>query len=79
MGEVVELDCVTRLPVPSEKLLQKALDRGVTNVVIIGYDPSGEFWFASADADGGDVLWLLEQAKRKLFEAADTYEAPNAG
>lgn len=68
MGEVVELGVVTSLPMPSEKLLRKALEGGVTNVVIIGYDPEGEFWFASSDADGGDVLWLLELAKRKLLD-----------
>ena len=71
-AEIVELGCLTRLPVPSEKLLRRALEGGVTNVVIIGYDPAGEFWFASSDADGGDVLWLLELAKRRLFAAADS-------
>ncbi len=68
MGEVVELPVVTTLPIPSQRLLRKAIDGGVTNVVIIGYDPEGEFWFASSDADGGDILWLLELAKKKLLE-----------
>jgi hypothetical protein len=71
MGEVVELGVVTSLPVPSEKLLRKAIEGGVTNVVIIGYDPEGAFWFASSDADGGDVLWLLEMAKRKLLDIGE--------
>ena len=76
MGEVVELDCVTRLPMPSDTLLKKALAAGVTNVVIIGYDENGEFWFASSDADGGAVLWLLEQAKRELFETVVSPKRP---
>lgn len=71
MGEVVELGVVTSLPVPSEKLLQKAIEGGVTNVVIIGYDPEGQFWFASSDADGGDVIWLLEMAKKKILEIGE--------
>lgn len=68
---VVDLDVVTSLPLPSEKLLTKALENGVTNVVIIGYDPDGDFYFASSDADGGDVLWLLEIAKKRLLETAE--------
>lgn len=68
---VVDLNVVTSLPVPSEKLLAKALENGVTNVVILGYDPAGDFYFASSDADGGDVLWLLEIAKKRLLETAE--------
>lgn len=71
MGEVVELDVQTSLPIPSEKLLQKAIDNGVTNVVIIGYDPDGKFYIASSDASCGDVLWLLEVAKKRLLAEAE--------
>lgn len=69
MGEVVELDVQTTLAVPSERLLQKAIDGAVTNVVIIGYDPEGELWFASSDADCRAVLWLMERAKKLLLDA----------
>jgi hypothetical protein len=68
---VVDLDVITSLPMPSEKLLTKALENGVTNVVILGYDPDGDFYFASSDADGGDVLWLLDIAKKRLLETAE--------
>jgi hypothetical protein len=68
---VVDLDVITSLPMPSDKLLTKALENGVTNVVILGYDPDGDFYFASSDADGGDVLWLLEIAKKRLLETAE--------
>lgn len=71
MGDIVELDVMTHGDIPSEKLLQKAIEGGVTNVVIIGYDPGGKLWFASSDSSCGDVLWLLEAAKRTLFENAD--------
>lgn len=77
MGEVVELGVITSIPVPSEKILQKALDRNVTDVVVIGYDSEGGFYFASSDPDGGNVLWLLELAKRKLFKGADEMGGPD--
>lgn len=71
MGEVAELDVMTKGDVPSEKVLQKAIDGGVTNVVIIGYDPDGKLWFSSSDADCREVLWLLERGKQTLFAAYD--------
>lgn len=80
MGEVVDLSVVTRLPIPPEKILKKALEKDLTSCVVIGYDADGGFWFASSDADGGGVLWLLELAKQKLFESAENYvEKPHAG
>jgi hypothetical protein len=70
MGEVVELDVVTRLDIPAERVLRQATEDNLESAVVIGYR-DGEFYFASSLADGGDVLWLLELAKRKLFETAD--------
>ncbi len=77
MGDVVELNVVTSIPVPPDKILQKALDLGITDVVVIGYDLEGGFYFASSDPDGGNVLWLLELAKRKLFACADEMGEPD--
>lgn len=69
MGDVVELGCITALPLSDEKVLQKAIDHGVEDVVILGYHPNGSFYFSSAQPDGGDVLWLLEMAKKRLLDA----------
>lgn len=70
MGEVVELNAPTLLDIPSERILNKALEQGITDVIVIGYDKDGDFYFASCQADGGSVLWLLEMAKRKLIDVA---------
>ena len=67
MGEVVELGCVTRLDLPADKVLEKAIGT-MDSVVLIGYDKEGDEYFASSLADGGDVLWLLERCKQKLLE-----------
>ncbi len=67
MGEVIELGCITRLDLPADKVLEKAIGQ-LDSVVIMGYDKEGEEVFASSIADGRAVLWLLEQCKLKLLK-----------
>jgi len=67
MGDVIELGCITRLDLPPDKVLEKAIGQ-LDSVVIMGYDKEGEEVFASSIADGGQVLWLLEQCKLKLLK-----------
>jgi hypothetical protein len=69
MNNVVILPVVTRLDLPAQRTLDAACDANLETAVVIGWDADGDFYFASNKADGGDVLWLLELAKRKLFEA----------
>ncbi len=76
MGEVVELPVDTCLPLPSDRLLQAAIDGEVRDVVIVGYAMDGSLWFSSADPDVGHVLWLLELAKRDLLNRYGDQPAP---
>jgi len=69
MDNIIELPVITRLNLPPERVLKNALKEGMEDVVVIGYDSEGEFYFASSKADGGDVMWLLELAKKHLLEA----------
>lgn len=57
---------IDRDPMTVIGLSRERFSRGV---VMIGYDADGDFVFDSSFADGGDVLWLLEVAKKKLLEA----------
>lgn len=68
MGEVVELDVETSLPIPSERLLRAAIAADVRDVVILGYDAAGNLYFASSDPDIAQVNWLLDLAKQRLLE-----------
>lgn len=43
----------------------------LSEVVILGWGKNGELFFSSNVADGGSVLWLLENAKRLLLEHGD--------
>ena len=70
MSNVEDLDVVTRLDIPSDKILKKAIGN-VNDVIIIGWNEEGELYFASSKANGGDVLWLLELAKKRLLEACE--------
>lgn len=65
---VVELDCITRLDIPADRVLKMAIKHGLESAVIVGFDKDGEFYFASSKADGGDVLWFFEMAKKRLME-----------
>ena len=70
-GELVILPLVTRLPIPADRVLPSALTENMTEVVLIGYDKDGKFYFAASEPDGPSVLWLLEQAKRSLLNAGE--------
>lgn len=68
---VIVLPVVTTLDVPADRILQAALDKGLTAAVILGYDAENNEYFASSLADGGDVLWLLERLKKELLEVPE--------
>ena len=65
---VVYLDLVTKLDIPIGRIIEGAVTHKVASVVVLGYDEDGDFYFASSIADGPEVLWLLELAKKKLLE-----------
>jgi len=59
---------VTTLDFPAELMLKKAMDADLESVVILGYRKDGEGFYASSIADGGTVLWLLENCKKALLD-----------
>ncbi len=67
MGDVIDFNGITRLDMPPDRVLEKAIGQ-LDGVVIMGYDKEGEEVFFSSIADGGEVLWLLEQCKLKLLK-----------
>lgn len=67
MSNVIDINCITRLDMPPDRVLEKAMGQ-LDGVVIMGYDKEGEEVFSSSIADGGHVLWLLEQCKLKLLK-----------
>lgn len=68
---IVLFNGITKLDLPADRVLGAALRENLTGAVIVGYDKDGEFYFSSSIADGGDVLWLMELAKKRLLETCD--------
>jgi len=66
---IVDFRGVTFLDMPPERIICRAEKHNFQDILILGYDDKGEFVFLSSKADGGDVLWLLELAKKLLLEA----------
>lgn len=73
MTNVVNLPVITRLDLDPERVLQAALDEGMTGVVVIGFDADGDEYFASSYANGADVLWLMKRCEKRLLDVVDEY------
>lgn len=71
MGDVVDLNIVTRLDVDPRRVIDGAAASDLRSVVILGYTEDGDEYFASSIADGADVVWLLERSKHKLMTITD--------
>ena len=70
-GSAAEPDGDLGVDVPSAEILQTALDDGVEDVLVVGYDRAGKLYFASAYADSGDLMVMLVRAQRMLLDALD--------
>jgi hypothetical protein len=67
---VIDFGGVTRLDLDPNRILDNA-PRTLQSVFIMGWDEDGEIYFASSSADGGDLMWLMENAKYRLMEMCD--------
>lgn len=68
-GNVVILPVITTLDLDAERVLDGAVNAKLQSCLVIGYDPDGEFYFASTMVDRGSMLWLMEVAKKELMKA----------
>jgi hypothetical protein len=70
MSNVVSIGVITTLDSDPDRVLDEAKGKCDGGVVVMGYDADGEFYFSSSIADGGSVLWLMEECKKRLMEIA---------
>ena len=68
MSNVIPLGRITHLDLSANQVLEGAKGK-MSGVVLMGYDNDGELYFSSTMADGGEVLWLMENFKKRLLEA----------
>lgn len=66
MDNVIPLGNITKLDLNPDIVLENTKGK-LDNFVIVGFDKDGELYFSSTQADGGDVMWLLEKAKQALL------------
>lgn len=71
MGDVVVLSVDTTLDLPLERILDGAREHDLSDVLLCGYEPSGQFYIASQIADAAKLLVLLERAKAALLRQLD--------
>lgn len=71
MGKVLAFPGETTLDIPAKRVLRGAKRAGLRTAIVIGIDEDGALYFASSPADGAVVLWLLEVAKKRLWEEFD--------
>lgn len=64
---IVYLNCVTRLDIPVDRVLEEAKGKIDDGVIVLGWDKEGDIYFASSMADNTMTLWLLESAKLALL------------
>ena len=69
---VIPLGTITKLNLPTDRVLENAKGECTEGVVILGWDNEGELYFASSIADGGTVMWLMELAKLRLLNIAES-------
>lgn len=50
-----------------EEILKHALEMGLTDVIVIGYQPCGCEYRDTTLKDGPTALWLLERARHDLM------------
>lgn len=67
MGKVILFSGITKLDLPPDRILENMMGTDIDGVVLMGYRKDGTDFFCSSYADGGVVLWLIEQMKLKLL------------
>ena len=67
MGEVLEFTGATKVDIPPEKVIEGASEERLKSVFIVGWDQDDNLFMASSDGSIGEILHLLEIAKRELL------------
>lgn len=73
-ADVVALGNVKRIDMPAEAILMGAIETGMSEVVICGYDANGHEFFAASCADGADTVWHLTRAIYRLMRIVEEIE-----
>lgn len=65
---IVKLATITKLDLDPDVVIGAALTAQMRDVLVIGFDTTGDFYFAGSSANAGTTILLLEMAKRSLLD-----------
>lgn len=68
VSNVIIANIETRLPLPAERILDGARDADLSEILLLGWMPDGQFYAAATHNDLGNHLILLEKAKAVLMQ-----------
>ena len=68
MADILRFDGMTFLPESPESVLDKAKEWGMTRCMIVGSNENGDLVFGGSFADAGDMVLLLELAKKFVLD-----------
>lgn len=68
MAEIVKFNGNTILPTTPKSILQQAKSWGMERCLVVGEDAEGNLKFGGSFCDAGDVLMLLELAKKFIID-----------
>jgi len=71
MRNITDIGIATTMDTSVERVLHRAGEKGLKSVIVMGWTEAGDIYFASSKADGGDALWLMENAKKALLEVGE--------
>lgn len=68
-GNLLFLRHPTSLPILVERVLQRVIGKDLAEVIVIGVDKAGEFYFAMSESDTDKLMAQLDIAKAMLLNA----------
>lgn len=68
---IVRLGMITKMPLPVERVLTNDEALALDEVLVIGWEADGSFYFGASDADTSRALMLLACAERWIIDQKD--------
>lgn len=70
MSKVAQFTGSSRLDTSPDRIFEMSKEVGPTDVVVVGWDRNGDFFFRASMADGAEANMLLDIAKAELLARA---------
>lgn len=75
MSNVIELPVITTLDIDPSRILSKAMEADLKEVVVTGFTKDGQEYFASSVSDAAQVIYHGERVKHRLMRIIDEQSA----